>query len=99
MEKLKIAITQGNYDAATQELSGKIIEDPAMLELCTPVVYKAGQEEAALRDLDAGKVDALVLAPTDGHYCATALLPLEVAYACARSVSSEQPRWLTAGIA
>ena len=66
MEKLKIAITQGNYDAATQELSGKIIEDPAMLELCTPVVYKAGQEEAALRDLDAGKVDALVLAPTNG---------------------------------
>ena len=46
-----------------------------------------------------GEVRALVLAPTDGHYCATALLPLEVAYACARSVSSEQPRWLTAGIA
>ena len=46
-----------------------------------------------------GEVRALVLAPTDDHYCATALLPLEVAYACARSVSSEQPRWLTAGIA
>jgi hypothetical protein len=46
-----------------------------------------------------GAVRALVLAPREGGYTATALLPLEVAYACARSVSSEQPRWLMAGIA
>ena len=66
MEKLKIAITSGNYTASAQELSAMILEDPVMLELCTPVPYGAGEEEQALRDLDEGKVDALVLAPTNG---------------------------------
>ena len=66
MEKLKIAITSGKYAASAQELSAMILEDPAMHELCTPVHYGADDEEQALRDVDEGKVDALVLAPTDG---------------------------------
>ena len=65
MEKLKIAIIQGNYDATTQELADKLFEDPAMHEICTPIVYGAGQEETAFNDLNDGKVAALVLGQTN----------------------------------
>lgn len=46
MNKLKIALTQGNYNGTSYELILRACEDPAMLELCTPVVY--GNATAAL---------------------------------------------------
>lgn len=62
MEKLKIAITGIGTDAASDNLFRSICEYPVMSELCIPIVYdSAGQEEAALRELDEGNVDALVL--------------------------------------
>ena len=71
MKRLKIAVIQGQYDGLNQELSRQICEDQAMLELCSPVVYDAGQEDAALRDVSQGNADALVLAPNSD----TAKLP------------------------
>ncbi|MBQ4229275.1 MAG: hypothetical protein II675_05725 [Bacteroidaceae bacterium] len=62
MERLKIAITQLGNDAASDDFVRLIFEDTAMGELCTPFVYD--DEQAALRDLGEGKVDALVLAPS-----------------------------------
>ena len=61
MEILKIAIAPIGTDGTNDELIRSICETPAMLELCTPAVYE--NEEAALQDLDQGKVDALVLMP------------------------------------
>lgn len=64
MEKLKIAITQGNV--ASEEGFLKVFDDPTLFELCTPITYdSADNMKAALQDLKEGNVDALVLAPTD----------------------------------
>lgn len=46
MKKLKIALSQGNYNGTSYELILRACEDPAMLELCTPVVI--GNATAAL---------------------------------------------------
>ena len=58
MEKLKIAISQTGADSAAGDLIRQVCNDPAMLELCTPVKL---EKEAAYRELERGKVDALVL--------------------------------------
>ena len=58
MEKLKIAISQTGADSAAGDLIRQVCSDPAMLELCTPVKL---EKEAAYRELERGKVDALVL--------------------------------------
>lgn len=64
MEKLKIAITQGN--GTSEELFRNAFEDPTLFELCTPITYdNADSMKAALQDLEESNVDALVLAPTD----------------------------------
>lgn len=39
MKRLKIALTQGNYNGTSYELILRACEDPSMLELCTPIVY------------------------------------------------------------
>ena len=49
MEKLKIAITQGNYNGTACELILRACEDPAMLEICTPVVYGSATAALAFR--------------------------------------------------
>lgn len=65
MENFKIAITKAGIDATSDNLLHSICEDPAMLELCTPVIYdSAEQEKEAFRDLDKGNVDALTLVST-----------------------------------
>ena len=38
-QKIRVAITHGDTNGVGYELIFKIFEDPAMLELCTPVVY------------------------------------------------------------
>lgn len=64
MEKLKIAISQGN--GTNEERFLKVFDDPTLFELCTPITYDgADSMTAALQDLEEGNVDALVLAPTD----------------------------------
>ena len=64
MEKLKIAITQGNE--TNEELFRNAFEDPTLFELCTPIAYdNAESMTAALKDLEEGNVDALVYAPTN----------------------------------
>lgn len=66
MDKLKIAVTQSNTNDAAGELIRSILADTALLELCSPILYDAGKDEAALRDVGEGKADALVhLSPTD----------------------------------
>ena len=65
MEKLKIAVTQGNAGEAGSELISSILGDSALLELCTPTLYDAGKAEAALHDLGEGKADALVHISSD----------------------------------
>lgn len=60
MEKLKIAITQIGNEGTNDNLVRQVCDDPAMLELCTPVFY---DEEAAYRELDEENVDALALFP------------------------------------
>ena len=37
--KIRIAITQGDINGVGWEVALKSFEDPAMLELCTPVIY------------------------------------------------------------
>lgn len=59
MEKHKIAITLAGSDDSTRELIQNALSEPAMLELCSPVVM---DKEAAFHELERGKVDALVLA-------------------------------------
>lgn len=49
MEKLKIAITQGNYNGTSYELILRACEDPAMFELCTPVVYGSAKYALTFR--------------------------------------------------
>lgn len=49
MEKLKIAITQGNYNGTSYELILRACEDPAMLELCTPIVYGSAKHALVFR--------------------------------------------------
>jgi len=64
MEKLKIAITQGNN--TNEESFINVFDDPTLFEICTPITYdNAESMTAALRDLEEGNVDALVYAPTD----------------------------------
>lgn len=62
MKRLKIAITQLGKDAASEDFVRLVCEDSAIAELCTPFIYD--KEEAALRNLEEGNVDALVLAPS-----------------------------------
>ena len=38
-QKIRVAITHGDTNGVGYELIFKIFEDPAMLELCTPIVY------------------------------------------------------------
>ena len=59
MKKLKIAITQVGTDNSSNDLVRQVCDDPAMLDLCTPIIMN---KEAAFRELEGGKVDALVLA-------------------------------------
>lgn len=61
MEKFKIAIVQIGIDDTSKSFVQQVCEEPAMLELCTPIVY---DEETAFRNLDKGEVDALVLFPS-----------------------------------
>lgn len=61
MDKLKIAITPIGIDAANADFIRQVCEDPTMTELCTTLIC---DEKAAIRDLEKGKVDAWVLAPT-----------------------------------
>jgi hypothetical protein len=37
--KIRVAITHGDTNGVGYELIFKIFEDPAMLELCTPIIY------------------------------------------------------------
>lgn len=66
MEKLKIAIIKTGNSGNGDDLLRSVYEDPALLELCTPVVL---EKKAALRDLDEGKVAAVVLASTEPAEC------------------------------
>ena len=66
MEKLKIAITLAGYDDASRERIQNALDEPAMHELCTPIVK---EEEAALRELGEGTIDAVVLAQTEPAKC------------------------------
>ena len=66
MEKLKIAITLAGYDDASRERIQNALDEPAMHELCTPIVK---EEEAALRELGEGTIDAVVLAQTEPARC------------------------------
>lgn len=49
MEKLKIAITQGNYNGTSYELILRACEDSAMFELCTPIVYGSAKHALTFR--------------------------------------------------
>lgn len=49
MEKLKIAITQGNYNGTTYDILLRACEDPSMMELCTPIVYGSSKHALAYR--------------------------------------------------
>lgn len=49
MEKLKIAIAQGNYNGTSYELILRACEDPAMFELCTPIIYGSTKYALAFR--------------------------------------------------
>ena len=55
MKKLKIAVNLIGKDTAGDDLIRQICEDPAMMELCTPVAYGSA---------DAGTADAAVVIPT-----------------------------------
>lgn len=66
MEKQKIAITLAGYDEANLQLIQSALGEPAMLELCTPVVM---EEKTALHELGKGSVDALVLAQAEPAKC------------------------------
>ena len=56
MDKLKIAIVQTGANAAGGELARQVFDDPALLELCTPVCCVGNATDRT--------VDATVLAPT-----------------------------------
>lgn len=49
MDKLKIAITQGNYNGTSYELIFRAFEEPTMLELCTPIIYGSTRYALAYR--------------------------------------------------
>ena len=59
MERLKIAFCKGNTGEVNDKLIIDALDDPAMLELCSPVFC---EEAEAFRKLDEGSLDALVLA-------------------------------------
>lgn len=61
MKKLKIAITPIGIDAAKDDLIRQVCDDPTMSELCATLIC---DENSAIRELEEGKVDAWVLAPT-----------------------------------
>ena len=61
MEKIKIAISGIAPDATSDDLLPSICENLAMSEICTPIFYDRARQAAALRDLDEGNIDALVL--------------------------------------
>ncbi len=63
MEKLKIAVVQAGSESTDNESLRRLCENPTLLELCTPV---ARTESAALRDLEEGIADAMLLVPTAG---------------------------------
>ena len=63
MEKLKIAIALIGEEGTYSDLVRQVCDDPAMLELCSPAFY---EEEAAYRELNGGKVDALALYSSRG---------------------------------
>ena len=50
MEKLKIAITQGNYNGTSYELILRACEGTAMFELCMPIVYGSAKHALAYRN-------------------------------------------------
>ena len=56
MEKLKIAIAQGNYNGTSYELILRACEDPAMFELCTPIIYGSTKYALAFRKKWRGKI-------------------------------------------
>lgn len=57
MNKLKIAVTQIGKDTTVENLVRQICEDPALLELCTPIVCNNAEQRK--------DVNATVLVPTD----------------------------------
>ena len=66
MEKLKIAITLAGYDDTSRERIQNALDEPAMHELCTPVVM---DEKEALRKLEESTIDAVVLAQKELATC------------------------------
>lgn len=66
MERLKIAIIKTGNNGNGDDLLRSVYDDPALLELCTPVVL---EKKVALRDLDEGKVQALTFGPTELAEC------------------------------
>ena len=62
MEKPKIAIILGKFDEESLSLVHATLDEPAMLELCTPLVFEEEKADAAWHTLSEGRADALVLA-------------------------------------
>ena len=65
MKKPKIAVVLAESDEATLNLIRATMDDPALLELCTPVIYDAQKQATAYSDLSEGKADAMVLTLAD----------------------------------
>lgn len=49
--KIKIGITHGDTNGIGYEVILKALEDPRMLELCTPVIYGSAKIAATYRKL------------------------------------------------
>ncbi len=63
MEKPKIAIAQIGLSDTSLDLMRRVANDPATLELCSPLFF---DEDEAYRELDEENADALVLYPATG---------------------------------
>ena len=76
MEKLKVAITHGDPNGIGYEVILKAFADPAMLELCTPIIYgspKVASYHRKMMDLDV--TFQTIQSPADAHEGELSLVP------------------------
>ena len=73
--KIRVAITHGDTNGIGYEVILKAFEDPAMLDLCTPIIYGSPKVAAYHRNVknsttgamnDDGKID-IAISLTDGR--------------------------------
>ena len=47
-KKIRVAITQGDTNGVGYEVILKVFEDPAILELCTPIIYGSANRQRSV---------------------------------------------------